>query len=171
MKFPAAHLVPLAVSLLLAVGWDLRGRRIPNWLCGATALAGLGARLWNDGGLSALAGVGAAVVTMTVLFPFWRRGGIGGGDVKLAAAVAVAIGLPALPIYWLATAVAGGATALVCLMMSKREVRREIRANLTVAALHQVVPDVGPAVPGRVSVPYAVAIALGAAFVWWRGRG
>jgi prepilin peptidase CpaA len=171
LHFPTAHLVPLAAILLIAVGWDVRVRRIPNLICGAAALAGLGARFWDDGGLSALAGVGAGVVTIAALFPFWRRGGIGGGDVKFAGAVAIAVGLPSLPAYWLATALAGGATAIVCLLLSQRAVRREVRANLTVAALHQIIPEVRPGFPGRVSVPYGVAIALGAVFVWWRGLG
>jgi len=46
-----------------------------------------------------------------------------------------------------------------------------MRANLTIAALHQVIPSVSPATAGRVSVPYGVAIALGAAFVYWHHLG
>jgi len=175
VRFPPAHLIPLAVTVLLAVGWDLRFRRIPNLVCAAAAIAGVGARFWDDGGLQALAGLGAGVVTIAALFPFWRRGGIGGGDVKMAGAVAMWIEWPSVPIYWLATAVAGGAVASVCLLLSRRSVRAEIRANLTVAALHQIIPAVDAGArqgsSGRVSVPYGVAIALGAGFVWLRGLG
>jgi prepilin peptidase CpaA len=173
LSIPVLHLLPLGASLLIAVAWDVRVRRIPNLVCGATAIAGLGLRFWDDGGLAALGGLGAGALTVALIYPFWRRGGIGGGDVKLAGAAAVGVGLSsALPIFWLATALAGGVTALVCLSMSRRSVRREIRANLTVAALHQVIPDIGPMVTGRVSVPYGVAIASGVVFVlWWRARG
>ena len=109
------------------------------------------------------------MATIALLFIFWQRGGIGGGDVKLAGAVAIWIGPRLLPAYWLAAALAGGVVAAVCLLASRRGVRQEIRQNLTLAALHKMMPDV----PGRIrwpaSVPYGVAIAAGAVFVWWRG--
>jgi len=169
VNFPLVHLVPLAACLLAAVIWDVSVRRIPNAVCGAIAVAGLGVQFWDSGALAALAGLGAGVGTIALLFVFWQRGGIGGGDVKLAGAVAVWVGPRSLPAYWLAAALAGGVTAAICLLASRRSVRREIRQNLTIAALHQVMPDVGPTAAGRVSVPYGVAIALGAVFVWWRG--
>jgi prepilin peptidase CpaA len=169
VKFPAAHLIPLAVCLLLAVIWDVRVRRIPNSVCGAIAVGGLGVQFWDAGALAALAGLGVGIGTIAVLFVFWQRGGIGGGDVKLAGAVAIWVGPWSLPAFWLSAALAGGAVALVCLLASRQAARREIRQNLTLAALHQMMPDVTPGASGRVSVPYGLAIALGAAFVWWRG--
>lgn len=146
-------------------------RRIPNLLSGAAALVGLGAAFHDGGARALLSGVGAAVATLAALYTFWRRGGLGGGDVKFATAVAMWVGLGGLPIFWLATAVAGGATAAVCLLASRTHARTEIRANLTIAALHQVIPSVDPATTGRVSVPYGVAIALGAAFVYLHRLG
>lgn len=172
MKLLTPHLIPLAATLVVAVVWDLRVRRIPNLLSGAAAVAGLGATLWDGGLLGVLSGVAAGGATVAVLFSFWRRGGLGGGDVKFAAAVAMWVGLSGLPIFWLATAVAGGATAAVCLLASRKPARLEIRANLTIAALHQVIPSVSPTTAdGRVSVPYGVAIALGAAFIRWHRQG
>jgi Flp pilus assembly protein protease CpaA len=110
------------------------------------------------------------VGTIALLWIFWRRGGIGGGDVKLAGAVAIWIGPQSLPMFWLAGAFAGGVTALICLLASRHTARAEIRQNLTLAVLQQRMPDVKPAAAGRVSVPYGVAIALGAAFVWWHAH-
>ena len=169
MKFPAAHLIPLAACLLIAVIFDIRARRIPNVVCGAVAVGGLGAQFWDVGVLAALTGLAAGVGTIALLYVFWQRGGIGGGDVKLAGAVAVWVGPISLPAYWLSAALAGGATAAVCYFASRGSVRREIRQNLTLAAVQQMMPDVSPAGGGRVSVPYGVAIALGAAVVWFRG--
>jgi Flp pilus assembly protein protease CpaA len=169
--FPVLHLVPLAACLFTAVIWDLWARKIPNSVCGLVAVTGLGVQFWDGGALAALAGLGAGAGTIALLFSFWRRGGIGGGDVKLAGAVGVWVSLSSLPIFWLASALAGGVTAAVCLLASRGTVRREIRYNLTLAALHQTMPDVSPATAGRVSVPYAVAITLGAAVVWYRGLG
>jgi prepilin peptidase CpaA len=161
----------LAAILVAAVVWDLRVRRIPNLLSGAAALVGLGAAFHDGGARALLSGVAAGAATIAALYTFWRRGGLGGGDVKFAGAVAMWVGLGGLPVFWLATAVAGGVTAAVCLLASRTHARVEIRANLTIAALHQVIPSVNPATAGRVSVPYGVAIALGAAFVYWHRLG
>lgn len=168
MNFPVAHLVPLAACLLVGVIWDLRWRRIPNAVCAAIAVAGVGAQLWDVGVWSAVVGLGMGAATIALLFVFWQRGGIGGGDVKLAGAVAVWLAPRALPVFWLASALAGGAVAAVCWAASRGAARREIRANLTLAALQQAIPTVSPGTAGRVSVPYAMAIALGALIVWLR---
>ncbi|MES1205227.1 MAG: A24 family peptidase [Pseudomonadota bacterium] len=169
MNFPAVHLIPLAVCLLIAAIWDVSARRIPNAVCGAIAVAGLGAQFWDAGALRAVGGLGAAAITVALLYVFWRRGGIGGGDVKLAGAVATWVGPWSLPTYWLATALAGGGIAAICLLASQKAARQEIRLNLTLAAYHQMIPTVGPARTERMSVPYGVAIAAGAVFVWWHG--
>lgn len=174
MNFPVAHLVPLALCLLIAVIWDLRVRRIPNAVCGAIAVTGLGAQFWDVGLVGALGGLAMAIATIAVLYFFWQRGGIGGGDVKLAAAVAIWLAPRSLPVFWLASALAGGVTAAVCWAVSGAPARREIRANLTLAALQQAMPHLSTeaeaaANPGRISVPYAVAIAAGAVSVWLRG--
>jgi prepilin peptidase CpaA len=169
LNFSLVHLAPLAVALLIAVVWDVWERRIPNAVCAAIAVSGIGVQFWDAGALSASAALGVGVATIAVLMVFWRSGGIGGGDVKLAGAVAVWVGPGSLLTYWLAAALAGGLVAAVCFFASRRAVRREIRENLTLTALHQTMPDVAAAeADGRVSVPYGVAIALGAAFVWWR---
>ncbi|HEY4185528.1 MAG TPA: A24 family peptidase [Polyangia bacterium] len=161
----------MAATLVIAVVWDLRVRRIPNLLSGAAALAGLLGAYGDGGFLALLSGLGAGAATIAALFTFWRRGGLGGGDVKFAGAVAMWVGLSGLPVFWLATAVAGGATAAICLLASRAPARLEMRANLTIAALHQVIPSVSPATAGRVSVPYGVAIALGAAFLYCHRLG
>jgi prepilin peptidase CpaA len=167
------HLSPLAALLAVAVAWDLASRRIPNLVIAAIAVAGLGVRIWDQGVLAGLGGLGAAVLTIVLLFGFWRRGGLGGGDVKLAGAVAIWIApLSSLPWFYLASAVAGGLVSVVCLALSRANVRREVRVNLTLAALHREVPEAATAMretAGRVSVPYGLAIALGAAVVLLRG--
>jgi len=169
VKFPVAHLIPLAVFLVIGVIWDLRSRRIPNVVCAAVAVAGLGAQFWNVGGWGVLGGLATGTATIALLYVFWQRGGIGGGDVKLAGAVAMWMAPRSLPVFWLAAALAGGAVAAVAWAASRGPARREIRANLTLAALQQAIPTVAPGTAGRVSVPYAVAIAAGAFIVWWRG--
>jgi Flp pilus assembly protein protease CpaA len=166
---PFAQLAPLGACLTAAVVWDIKSRRIPNTVSGLVAVMGLAAQLWSGGAPEALSGIAAGVIVVAALFGFWNKGGIGGGDVKLAGAVAIWMGLHCLPIYMLATALAGGATSAVCWLRSQRSVRDEIRVNLTLTVLQGSVPSLAPAAAGRISVPYGVAIVAGAAFVFWRG--
>ena len=164
MTFPASHLLPLGVCLVLGSIWDVAKRRIPNVVTGAVALTGLTAQLVDWGAWSALSGVAAAVVSIALLYKPWTAGGIGGGDVKLAASVAIWVGLGGMIRYALAVAAAGGIVASIMLLISRKAIRQEVKANLTLAAMHGSLPAVPPPAPGRHSVPYGLAIAAGAAF-------
>jgi prepilin peptidase CpaA len=164
MTFPAPHLGALGISLTVAVGWDIAKRRIPNFVTGVIALLGVAAQIGDHGALAAASGAAACAIAIAALWTPWAAGGVGGGDVKLAGAVAVWVGLGGMIRYVLAVAVAGGAVALVAYLSSRRAIRREVRANLALLATHQVLPAVAARSPGRVSVPYGVAIAAGAAF-------
>ena len=164
MTFPASHLLVLGVCLLIATVWDLAKRRIPNLVTGAVAVLGVAAQLVDRGKWSALSGLGAAAVTVALLWRPWLAGGLGGGDVKMAAAVAIWVGLEGMIRYALAVAAAGGVVALVMYFISRKSIRQDIKTNLTLAALQQSLPTVEVRAAGRPSVPYGLAIAAGAAF-------
>ena len=96
---------------LMACAYDLRTRRIPNGLTlGAAALALAFHAI--DGGLG---GVGTSVAGWLVggalLVPLFWLGGMGGGDVKLLAALGAWVG-PG-EVFWVAlcSAIAGGVLA------------------------------------------------------------
>lgn len=77
----------------LACYFDLRYRRVPNWLTIGGAVVGLivnaaGGRLWP-----AAAGLLAGFLILLVPYLF---GGVGAGDVKLLAAFGVILGPPVL---------------------------------------------------------------------------
>jgi prepilin peptidase CpaA len=144
--------------------WDVAKRRIPNLVTGAAAGLGVAAQLVDRGRWSAASGLGAAIVTVALLWRPWTAGGIGGGDVKMAAAVAIWVGLEGMIRYALAVAAAGGVVALVMYFLSRKSVRQDVKTNLTLAALQQRLPDVEAPTKGRRSVPYGLAIAAGAAF-------
>ena len=106
------QLAAIAIAIV-AAACDLRMRRIPNLLTFGAAATGLMYHLssggpWAFGGSAAGWMVGALVFVV----PFALRG-LGGGDVKLLAALGAWIG-PG-DVLWLAlyTGVAGGAMAVV----------------------------------------------------------
>ncbi|HEY6826554.1 MAG TPA: A24 family peptidase [Gemmatimonadaceae bacterium] len=163
MTFPAPHLLPLGVCLLIAIAWDVARRRVPNLVTGAVALLGMAAQLVDKGGWSALSGLAAAALSLLVLYRPWAARALGGGDVKMAAAVAIWVGLGSMFQYALAVAAVGGVVGLVMYFVSGKSIRANIKANLQLAVLQQTFPSVEQR-PARLRLPYGIAIAAGAAF-------
>lgn len=82
------------VVLAIAVWKDLQSNKIPNWLTLPSIVIGL-ALCYFDNGLIGLklSAIGLGVGFVVFLIPF-ALGGMGGGDVKLMAAVGALIGWP-----------------------------------------------------------------------------
>lgn len=120
---------------------DVRSRRISNILSVATLAAGTALLLVRPGAGPWWQHGASFAIMLAVGFALFSAGWIGGGDAKLAAAAAVPFDLREFAWFVEATAIAGGLLALVLL------VRRRLSS-------------VGPA--GEKSVPYGVAIAIGA---------
>jgi prepilin peptidase CpaA len=157
-------MAPLGLGLVWAMIEDLRRRRVPNVVAGFVFVAGLAVSGYDGGVRGLLSGLAASVILLAVLFGLWRAGGLGGGDVKLAAATGAWVGLPHLIHFVLATALAGGVVAGVYyLLFARAPDRAEVRANLILAATHGDLPARPSHRKGRLSLPYAVAIAAGAA--------
>ncbi len=82
-------LIALAPLMLMAIWWDLRAMRIPNWLTAAVALLFAPfAAVYLDGE-AALWRIGAAATVLVVGYALFFAGRMGGGDVKLMAACAL----------------------------------------------------------------------------------
>lgn len=73
----------LCVILTAACGYDYRDNRIPNYLVLMAAFLGAGWQAWDGGLFGVLSYLGQAVLVMALLYPFFRIGGLGAGDVKL----------------------------------------------------------------------------------------
>ena len=170
MVFPAYHLGIASALLLAAAGADAWKRRIPNALNAVLCLAGLAAQAHARGWAAAGLGLVACLVTVALLWWPWLKGMLGGGDVKMAGASAAWLTLSQLPTYLLLAAVAGGLLALIYYGLSSRDARREMRMNLTTAAMSATLPQVTLREgAGRRSVPYSVAFAASALLLLWRG--
>ena len=87
--------VAQVVSLGLAVvacGWDLRTRRIPQALTLGGALAGLAFHLMNGGWSAGLGSAMGWTVGIAIFFVPFALGGLGAGDVKLLGAIGAWLG-------------------------------------------------------------------------------
>ncbi|HXT99002.1 MAG TPA: prepilin peptidase [Polyangia bacterium] len=156
------HSGPLGLGLIAAIVFDLWRRRIPNAISGLVLLSGLVVRFADQGGWGAIQGLGAAALVVAALYRPWLAGGVGGGDVKLAAAVAAWVPFARLPWFVLSAALAGGVVALVNYALARADVRAEIRVNLALVVLQGELPKVPSHRSKHRGVPYGVAIACGA---------
>src|ERR1700677_401996 len=103
---------PTLIVLSVAAFPDLRNRRIPNWLVVPFLVIGIVASTWLHGwhGLGfSFEGLGLGLLLYGILF--WM-GGMGAGDVKLAAAIGSLICPGQLFIALVVTAMAGGIMVL-----------------------------------------------------------
>jgi prepilin peptidase CpaA len=107
------------IALVLTVGvaslTDLRSRRIPNALTLPALLVALLSWFPDAGGGGVLRALLCAVATLFVGLLFQAGGVVGGGDVKLLAAVAAFSGWVLFRELLIWTALLGGAIALVVL--------------------------------------------------------
>lgn len=154
--------IAVLVLVTIAAFFDIRSHRIPNWLTypawllGA-ALAGL--YFGWDGLVSS--GLGFAV-TFLPMFLMFMGGSIGGGDVKLMAAVGALLGFPAGLNALISSILVGGFFAAIILLWQGRLF--PILKHAASTAWSRVYPPHIPvaAPPAQKdSFPFGVAIALG----------
>ncbi|MFN8059261.1 MAG: A24 family peptidase [Vicinamibacterales bacterium] len=166
------HVAALGVALAAAVV-DLRSRRIPNALTVTAAVLGLA---WQaaTGGTSGLVGSAAGVaIGGAVFFPIFALGGLGGGDVKLMAALGAWVG--PIPVLWIAiyTAMAGAMLAVVVSLAwgYVGEAIRNLRNLVVLWATGGVraVPALTLESSRGPRLAYAIPILVGTAgALWWR---
>ena len=149
----------LAASLLIfAAARDIATRLIPDAIPVALVLLGLLSRLmlgWTDAGLSLLIGL----LLFAMLLPLAMRGWLGGGDVKLIAAMAVGFAPHETWIFIVTTVFAGGVLGIVYII--GRYLVPETRVAGGGTLLRRVLAVEAWRMRRRGPLPYAVAIAIG----------
>ena len=134
-----ALLAALAIALIYACVDDWRRRIIENWLTAGIALAA--PVFWWANELALWPGIGVQIIMAAVLFVlflgFFILGMMGGGDVKLIAALALWFPLAAMVQLLAVMAIVGG--ILTVIMMIRQRFRQD---------------------DGPVEVPYGIAIAV-----------
>jgi prepilin peptidase CpaA len=162
------HLLYLSIAVaaaLVAAVWDVKTRRIPNWLTASSILIGLALHLILGGPREMAMALLAALVGGGIFTAFFIAGGMGGGDVKLIAAVASIVSFPSLFQVLVTTAIMGGVFALV-LAVARGKLKQTIQ-NIGLLFFHHQHEGLTPHPQLNVRndrtlrLPYAIAIAAG----------
>lgn len=150
--------------LVLAACHDVVSRTVPNWMSLVIAICGIVAGI-ADGRLVMSLALGVAIFLIAVFC--WRRGLMGGADVKLMGAIAIVLPPSAVASFAVVMSVAGGLHAVIYLV-ARGFVRPPRRRRP-----RYLVPRVLRAEQWRISrggpLPYACAIAAGFIFVICNG--
>ena len=164
---PLTLKIVLVVAALTAGAFDLRYRRIPNWLNLAALILGVGLNAglggWH-GFTTSLAGAGLALL---VYLPLYLLRGMGAGDVKLMFAVGAIAG----PAQWLdiffGTALIGALIGIGLAVVKGKLGHTLLNSQYLVTELahfrlpHGTAPELDVRNPEALRLPHGVAIALG----------
>ena len=158
----------MAALVVAAAAVDLRSGKVPNWLTYPAILLGLAGHalaggLRGEGGQLGLTGAAAGLaVGFVPLLVCWLAGGIGGGDVKLMAAIG-ALGGWEFAIGAMLYGFIAAALMAAAVMIRRRVVRRTLRRIFHTMVL-LITPGAKPADPTGAESPrspFAVALCLG----------
>jgi|SRR5580765_6496227 prepilin peptidase CpaA len=179
---PPVTQVVLVLIVMTAGIYDLRYRRIPNWLVLVGLVVGFGLNTFLFGlsglGLS-LKGMGLALL---IYFPLYLLRAMGAGDAKLMAAVGAIVGPGNWIVLFMVTAVLGGVAALAALLFAGR-VRKTfwnvgwILHEIThLRAPYQSSEELDVRSARAMRLPHGAVIAVGsivflAARAYWGGKG
>ncbi len=160
-----------ALAVLAVAAWrDLGSRMIPDALPAVLLLTGLVVRLRGGG----IAGAGASLLLATLLFSalaaLHARGWLGGGDVKLAAGLTVGLPPAAVPLFLVATGIAGGVLAALHLALRALP-RRPRHPPRPAGLLRRVWRAERWRITRRAPLPYGIAIACGGAWALLTAAG
>lgn len=154
-----------SVTALIAAGFDVKSRRIPNFLTGPAILGGLLLHLSFDGWHGLLSSLAAGLLCGSIFLVFYLAGGMGAGDVKLIAAVGALAGLSNSASVLIVTALAGGLMGIAFALL--RGQLKSTLFNVGALATHHKRqgltphPEINVRNASTLRLPYGLAIAAG----------
>lgn len=160
-----ASVVVLAV---LAITWDIRSRRVPNWLVAAGIV--LSIVLIKFGGVEALAydwqdfWLGG-LIAFACFLPLYVMGWMGAGDVKFFTVAGLLAGWHGLIAVWLVSSLIAGLHGLAIVMLRHFDVSSP--SAWLVMRLCPALERWDVARAGRRGIPYAAYMAIGLLSLPW----
>ena len=162
----------LLLVVITAALFDLRYRRIPNWL----TVGGVGLGLALNGFLnharagmfkSSLIGFGVA---FGIYFVLYAVRAMGGGDVKLMAAVGAIVGWPNWFLLFLVTSILGGIMGIILVVLRKRFKTTMFNVGFILSEMKSGRPayagkeELDVRSPKSMRLPHGAVIAIGTLF-------
>jgi prepilin peptidase CpaA len=154
-----------------ACWFDVRTRRIPNWLTFPAAALGVIAATVAHGGHGSVASGAGLLVGLVLFFPLFVLKGLGAGDVKLMGALGAWLGTSMIFGVAFYTTLAGGVLALALLV--RYRYGGQAARNLWLLFTHWRVFGITPLdsltleTSAGPKLPYALPIATGVALAFW----
>ena len=164
---PPVLQLALVVVAGVSAGYDIRFRRIPNWLVVAGLLVGLVFNIFLLGWAGLRSSLLGMALALLVYLPLYGLRGTGAGDAKLMAAIGAILG----PYNWIAvfllTALTGGAAALILVVVNGRARRTLENMALTLRELaffrapYRANPALDVSHANAVTLPHGAIIVAG----------
>jgi prepilin peptidase CpaA len=132
----------LIVTALAAAYFDLRVRRIPNWISVAGALSGLVLNVYFESLHGAMTATGGLLAALCIYVPLYALKGMGAGDVKLMAALGAIAGPGNWFNIFLVTALLGGAASLALVLFRRKTGQTLMNVSVIVSQLAKGKPPV-----------------------------
>jgi prepilin peptidase CpaA len=158
---------PAAATACALVGsvFDVKSRRIPNFVTMPAFLFGVALHLALGGWRQLLSSLAAGLICAAIFLVFYIAGGMGAGDVKLILAVGCIAGLSHVAYLLVLTALSGGVMAIVW-AVARGQLQQTIMNVGELASHHrhaglQPHPDLNLKNAATLRLPYALAIAGG----------
>ena len=160
----------LLATIGLAALFDIRERRIPNWIILFGLIAGLVLGAFQSSTQFVFNTTGFFVGILALMIPF-AFGWMGAGDVKLFAVTGALLGYKTLPRVFFYSCIIAGIIALVALALGQaRQISLKhfwIDCKLMFLSLPAGLPSSTPRDSGVYSVPWGVAIGAGTIMAYY----
>jgi len=161
-----------AFAIAASACWfDVRARRIPNWLTFPAAALGFIAATVAHGSHGAVSSAAGLLVGVAIFFPLFFLKGLGAGDVKLMGALGAWLGTSKIFGVAFYTSLAGGILALALIV--RHRYGRQAARNLWLLLTHWRVAGMKPLdeltleTSAGPKLPYALPIAAGVTLAFW----
>jgi len=170
MSMPIMHAAALSVASFACV-FDLRTRRIPNWLTFGAAAAGLVFHMVTGGATGIAQGAGGWATGVALLILPYALGGMGAGDVKLVGALGAWLGPGET--FWMAIYTSMAGAVMAVMVSAWHGYLQQAWSNVWLLLMHwrvgglKPVPELTLATSRGPRLAYAVPILAGTLVMLW----
>jgi len=171
MSVPALQWMGAFAVAMVACWFDVRTRRIPNWLTFSAATVGLVAATVSHGVYGIVSSAAGLLVGLAIFFPLFFLKGLGAGDVKLMGALGAWLGASVILGVAFYTSLAGGVLALALIL--RHRYAGQAARNVWLLLTHWRVAGIQPLdaltleTSAGPKLPYALPIAAGLMLACW----